>query len=73
MISIARTGYGFEVASRLGMMLALCALAPRAPPNPLRAVIAGLATAMAILCRGTIGLAILPAVIALLLGKDRLV
>ena len=71
MISIARTGYAFEVGSRALMMLALAGLAPRAPPSLGRAAWVGAACGVAILCRGTIVIALAPALVVLCLSDER--
>lgn len=70
MISIARTAEAFEVSSRAAMMLALLALAPRGPLTLRRAGAAGLAGGLAILCRGTIVVALIPAMAVLLLRRE---
>lgn len=69
MISIASTSYSFEVASRALMMLALLPLARPSPPSAPRALLSGVLGALAILSRATIGAALLPAVLVLLLRK----
>ncbi len=67
MICIARTADAFEVGSRAAMMACLAILATR-PVSTRRAALAGVASAVAVLCRATIAIALVPAALALILG-----
>lgn len=65
----ARTGYGFELASRVAMLAALV-LATR-PLTAARSLALGLVLAAAILCRATIAATLLPALLLLLVHPER--
>jgi hypothetical protein len=67
MISIARTADAFELGSRAAMMVCLTILATR-PVSTRRAAMAAGAAALAVLCRATIAIALVPAALALVLG-----
>jgi hypothetical protein len=71
MIAIGRTGYGFEVSSRLCMGLALLVAAADGPLTPRRAVAVGLLAGLAIVCRATIAVALAPALAVLLWSPRR--
>ncbi len=71
MISIASTSYSFEVASRTLMMASLYTLASPRPFSKRRAALAGLLAALAILCRATIGAALFPAMLILLVRHSK--
>ncbi|MDC0673409.1 hypothetical protein [Nannocystis radixulma] len=64
LLFFARTGYGFELASRVAMLAALL-LATR-PLTARRSAALGLVLAAAILCRATIAATLLPALLLLL-------
>jgi hypothetical protein len=67
----ARTGYGFELASRVAMLATLFVAAR--PLGERRAVAVGALFALAVLCRATIVVTMAPAVLALVMGKRRTV
>ncbi|WAS93422.1 glycosyltransferase family 39 protein [Nannocystis punicea] len=69
LLFFARTGYGFELASRVAMLAALV-LAAR-PLTTARSLGLGLLVAAAILCRATIAATLLPALLLLLVHPDR--
>ena len=67
----ARTGYGFELASRVCMLAALVLVArPRAPTRG-QGLAAGLCVAAAIACRATIAATLVPALMLLLVHPRR--
>ncbi len=66
MVSIASTGYGFEVGSRAAMMGSLAVLAARGPPRTRGTVLVGVLAGLAILSRATIAVALVPAMLVLL-------
>jgi hypothetical protein len=68
LLFFSRTGYGFELASRVAMLLALALAAPRRPP---RTLAIGLCVALAVLCRATIAATLLPALALLLVHPQR--
>jgi hypothetical protein len=69
---LGRSGYAFELASRVGMLGALAIAArSRADSSPWRAVAIGAATGIAILCRATIAITMLPALAILLAHPTR--
>src|SRR5262249_37742808 len=61
-----RTGYAYELASRVLMLSALFLAAPRTPLSWRRAAAAGTAFAGAVLCRATIAATLAPALLLLL-------
>jgi hypothetical protein len=65
MVAISRTGYGYEVASRLAMVAALATAARPAPPSRARALAVGALAGVAVICRATVALALVPALAAL--------
>jgi hypothetical protein len=67
-----RSGFGFEAASRLGLVVALALAAPSAPPGPGRAIAIGAAAGLAIACRATIAVPLVPTLAVLLLRPPRL-
>lgn len=69
LLFFSRTGYGFELASRVAMFGALV-LAAR-PLTRARSLAVGLALAAAILCRATIAATLLPALLLLFVHPDR--
>jgi hypothetical protein len=71
MLAIGRTGYGFEVSSRLFMVLALLAAAADVPLSPRRALAVGLLAGVAIVCRATIAVTLAPALAVLLWSPRR--
>ncbi|UQA60139.1 hypothetical protein [Polyangium aurulentum] len=70
-IFFGRTGYAFEIASRVGMMAALVAAARLEPLTGRRALLAGLAAGIAVLCRATIAVTLAPALAILLAHPAR--
>lgn len=66
-----RTGYAFEIASRVLMFAALGLAADPSPPSRLRGLCIGLVAGLAILSRATIATTMLPALAVLLLGPRR--
>ena len=66
-----RTGYGFELASRVVLLLALFVAAPRRPLGRGRAVALGLLFALAVLCRATIAATLAPPLLLLLFHPRR--
>jgi hypothetical protein len=66
-----RTGYAFEIASRVGMMATLVVVAGLEPLTRRRALLAGLAAGVAILCRATIAVTLAPALAILLAHPAR--
>ncbi|PCC70426.1 hypothetical protein SAMN02745121_06666 [Nannocystis exedens] len=69
LLFFARTGYGFELASRVAMLAALVLAARRL--TRARSLALGLVLAAAILCRATIAATLLPALLLLLVHPDR--
>lgn len=67
----SRTGYAFELASRIAMLLALVCAAPRRPLTTTRAIILATCIALAILSRATILATLLPALAVLLIHPQR--
>lgn len=68
---MSRSGFGFEVASRLGMMVAVALAARSEPPGVRRALAIGIVAGLAIASRATIVAALVPALAALLLRAPR--
>lgn len=66
-----RTGYAYELASRVCMLAALVWLAPREPLSPRRIALVGGMFALAILCRATIATTLAPAVLLMLAHPRR--
>ncbi len=66
-----RTGYGFELASRVLMLAALAIAARRAPLDLARGALIGVVVAAAILSRATIAVTLGPALILLLVAPRR--
>ncbi len=66
-----RTGYAYELASRVLMLAALFLAAPRVPPGWPRAVAVGAAFALALLCRATIATTLAPALLLVLFHPRR--
>jgi len=67
----ARTGYGFELASRVFMLVALAIAARSGPLDLRRGSILGVCVAAALLCRVTIAVTLGPALILLLVDPRR--
>jgi hypothetical protein len=72
MVALARAGHTSEVAGLAAMMLALAGLAYREPPTVRRAAWVGLACAVAILCRATLVIVIVPAILVFCFSRDRI-
>jgi hypothetical protein len=70
-IFFGRTGYAFEIASRVAMMAALAVAARLEPLTRRRAIALGLAAGLAILCRATIAVTLAPALAILLAHPAR--
>jgi hypothetical protein len=72
-LSFARTGYAFELGSRVLMMAALVVAAAPSPrrTSTARILAVGLLVAAAILCRATVAAALLPALAVLLWPSER--
>ncbi len=66
LLFFGRTGYGFELASRVALMATLVAAATPGPWTALRASGVGLLAALAVLCRATIAIPLAPALWLLL-------
>lgn len=66
-----RTGYAFELASRVAMVACLVAAAPLAPLTRRRALAAALLAGLAVLCRATIAVTLAPALAILLAHPGR--
>lgn len=66
-----RTGYAFELASRVAMVASLVAAAPLAPLTRRRALAAALLAGVAVLCRATIAVTLAPALAVLLAHPGR--
>jgi hypothetical protein len=71
LLFFSRTGYGFELASRVAMLLALVCAAPRARVTSRRALLLAACVTLAILSRATIAATLLPALAVLLLDPQR--
>jgi hypothetical protein len=69
-IWLARTGYGFELASRVAMVAALVGAAHARPLTTRAALGVGLGVGLAILCRATVAITLAPA-LAILLADPR--
>lgn len=67
----SRTGYSFELASRLGLVLSLAIAAPLQPLSRARAVALGLVVGLTLLSRATIGVTLFPALAVLFLHDAR--
>lgn len=67
----ARTGYGFELLSRLLLLATLFVAAPLAPLRTGRALATGALFSLAILCRATIAATLLPPLLLLLAHPRR--
>lgn len=67
----ARTGYAFELASRVCMLACLCLAAPLEPLTRRRAAAVGAAFAAAVLCRATIAATLAPALLLMLFHPRR--
>lgn len=67
----SRTGYAFELASRIAMLLALVCAAPRRSLTTTRAALLAACIALAILSRATILATLLPALAVLLIHPQR--
>lgn len=70
-IFFGRTGYAFEIASRVFMMATLVVVARLSPLTRRRALLAGLAAGIAVLCRATIAVTLAPALAILLAHPAR--
>lgn len=68
---IGRTGYGFEIASRVMMLATLAVAAPLAPLSTRRAIAVGVLAAIAVVCRATIAVSLAPALAILLAHPAR--
>ncbi len=66
-----RTGYGFELASRVFMLAALVVVAKRAPLSGRRAAAGGALFALAVLCRATIAVTLAPPLLLMLFHPRR--
>lgn len=66
-----RTGYAYELASRVCMLVTLVLAAPLEPPDRKRIALMGVAFGMAILCRATIAATLAPALILMLCHPRR--
>jgi MFS family permease len=71
LLFFSRTGYGFELASRVAMLLALLCAAPRRPLTPRRTSLLILCITLALLSRATIAATLLPALAVLLIHPQR--
>lgn len=71
LLFFSRTGYGFELTSRVLMLLALWLAAPPRPPGWRRSAGLGLVVAAAIASRATIAATLLPALALLLVHPAR--
>lgn len=71
LLFFSRTGYGFELASRVAMLLALVCAAPRIPLTTRRALLLAACITLAILSRATIAATLLPALAVLLVHPQR--
>lgn len=67
----SRTGYSFELASRLGLVLSLAIAAPLQPLSRARAAALGLVVGLTLLSRATIGVTLFPALAVLFLHDGR--
>ena len=67
----SRTGYSFELASRVGLVLSLALAAPLAPLSRARALGLGVVVGLTLLSRATIGVTLFPALAVLLLHDAR--
>lgn len=70
MLVIARTGYGFELGSRVMMMGAVALAAFDKPPDARRSIAIGAFVGASLLCRATIATALFPALLVLLVRRD---
>ncbi len=68
---IARTGYGFELASRVGLVAALVLAAPKRQISTGRALAIGAAAGAAVLCRATVAIPLAPALAVLFASPAR--
>jgi hypothetical protein len=66
-----RTGYAFELASRVAMVATFVVAAPLAPLTRRRALAAGMLAGIAVLCRATIAVTLAPALAILLAHPGR--
>lgn len=66
-----RTGYAYELASRLFMLVTLFLAAAPAPPSRWKNITIGLTFAVALLCRATIAATLAPALILMLFHPRR--
>lgn len=71
LLFFSRTGYGFELASRVAMLVALLLAAAPGRPDLRRSLLTGLALAAAILCRATIAATLVPPLVLLLTHPTR--
>lgn len=71
LLFFSRTGYGFELASRVAMLLALVCAAPRRPLTSRRTVLLIACITLALLSRATIAATLLPALAVLLVHPQR--
>lgn len=71
LLFFSRTGYGFELFSRVAMLLALVIAAPRRPLTTTRALLLAATITAAILSRATIVTTLLPALAVLLIHPQR--
>lgn len=67
----ARTGYAFEILSRVAMLATLVVASPARPLTTARALAIGLCAAIAILSRATIAVTLAPALLMLLTHQPR--
>jgi hypothetical protein len=70
-VFFSRTGYAFELVSRLMMMAAVVAAAPARPPGRGRATLIGALGGLAILSRATVAVTLVPALVILLADPRR--
>ncbi|MFO0595696.1 MAG: hypothetical protein U0228_10335 [Myxococcaceae bacterium] len=70
-VFIARTGYAYEIASRVGLVACLVVAAARSPLSVRRAVALGVLVAAAVISRATIAATLAPALAMLLMHPER--
>lgn len=71
LLFFSRTGYGFELASRVAMLLALLCAASPTPLTTRRLLLLAASITLALLCRATIAATLLPALAILLIHPRR--
>jgi len=70
LLFFGRTGYAFELSSRVFMLAALVLAAKRAPLTYFRGALIGFVASIAVLCRATIAVTLAPALLLLVLRES---